>query len=83
MFINDITVDKQDANLVRSIIQLSRNLGLITVAEGVETQAQVEWLMLNGDLLLQGYYFSRPLDVEDFESRYLTSTIVDKIVGKK
>jgi diguanylate cyclase (GGDEF)-like protein/PAS domain S-box-containing protein len=70
-FINDITVDKQDENLVRSIIQLSRNLGLVTVAEGVETQAQVEWLMLNGDLLLQGYYFSRPLDIDAFEAKYL------------
>ncbi|WP_395342853.1 putative bifunctional diguanylate cyclase/phosphodiesterase [Ningiella sp. W23] len=72
-FINDITVDKQDENLVRSIIQLSRNLGLVTVAEGVETQEQVEWLMLNGDLLLQGFYFSKPLDIEDFEKQYLLS----------
>lgn len=74
-FINDITIDKQDENLVRSIIQLSRNLGLTTVAEGVETQAQVEWLMLSGELLLQGYYFSRPLDVDIFEQTYLTSPV--------
>ncbi|MFT6268427.1 MAG: diguanylate cyclase (GGDEF)-like protein/PAS domain S-box-containing protein [Alphaproteobacteria bacterium] len=72
-FINDITVDKQDENLVRSIIQLSKNLGLTTVAEGVETQAQVEWLMLNGDILLQGYYFSRPIEPEEFEQKYLAS----------
>nr|WP_241664380.1 EAL domain-containing protein [Ningiella ruwaisensis] len=72
-FINDITVDKQDENLVRSIIQLSRNLGLTTVAEGVETQAQVEWLMLNGELLLQGYFFSRPLEIADFEEQYLNT----------
>jgi diguanylate cyclase (GGDEF)-like protein/PAS domain S-box-containing protein len=70
-FINDITVDKQDENLVRSIIQLSRNLGLVTVAEGVETQEQLEWLMLNGDLLLQGFYFNKPLEIEDFEAAYL------------
>ncbi|WP_371194499.1 putative bifunctional diguanylate cyclase/phosphodiesterase [Glaciecola sp. SC05] len=76
-FINDITVDKQDENLVRSIIQLSRNLGLVTVAEGVETQAQVEWLMLNGELLLQGYYFSRPLDVDVFEQTYLSKPVTD------
>lgn len=70
-FINDIITDKQDENLVRSIIQLSKNLGLVTVAEGVETQEQVEWLMLNGSLLLQGYFFSRPLDVDIFEEKYL------------
>lgn len=74
-FINDITVDKQDENLVRSIIQLSKNLGLVTVAEGVETQAQVEWLMLNGEPLLQGYYFSKPLDIEDFEKAYLPDNL--------
>jgi diguanylate cyclase (GGDEF)-like protein/PAS domain S-box-containing protein len=72
-FINDITVDKQDENLVRSIIQLSKNLGLTTVAEGVETQDQVEWLMLNGDILLQGYYFSRPIEPLDFNDQYLAN----------
>ncbi|MFC3120030.1 sensor domain-containing protein [Agaribacter flavus] len=71
-FVNDITHDPQDEKLVRSIIQLSRNLGLVTVAEGVETQAQVEWLMLQGEILLQGYYFSKPLLPEAFESKYLT-----------
>ncbi len=70
-FIHDITVDKQDENLVRSIIQLSKNLGLITVAEGVETQAQVEWLMLNGDLQLQGYYYSKPIEPDEFDKAYL------------
>jgi len=69
-FINDITIDMQDENLVRSIIQLSKNLGLTTVAEGVETQAQVEWLMLNGDILLQGYYFSKPIEPDEFEKKY-------------
>jgi diguanylate cyclase (GGDEF)-like protein/PAS domain S-box-containing protein len=73
-FINDISVDKQDENLVRSIIQLSDNLGLITVAEGVETQEQVDWLKLNGEILLQGYYFSQPIDPLEFEQKYLAST---------
>ncbi len=76
-FINDITVDKQDENLVRSIIQLSKNLGLKTVAEGVETEQQVEWLMLNGDILLQGYYFSRPIEPDVFEQQYLNNHTSD------
>ncbi len=80
-FINDITVDKQDENLVRSIIQLSKNLGLTTVAEGVETQAQVEWLMLNGDILLQGYFFSMPIEPAEFETKYFNtndSSLIDR-----
>jgi EAL domain-containing protein (putative c-di-GMP-specific phosphodiesterase class I) len=70
-FINDITIDKQDENLVRSIIQLSKNLGLTTVAEGVETQAQVDWLKKNGDILLQGYFYSFPVEPLEFEKKYL------------
>ena len=70
-FINDVNIDKQDENLVRSIIQLSKNLGLLTVAEGVETQEQVEWLKLNGDVLLQGFYYSRPINPDEFRCKYL------------
>lgn len=79
-FINDLTLDIQDENLVRSIIQLSQNLGLTTVAEGVETKAQVDWLIANGDIFLQGYYFNRPLSPKVFEQKYLCdrSSIRDK-----
>ena len=69
-FTNYIITDKQDENLVRSIIQLSKNLGLMTVAEGVETKEQVQWLTLNGGGLLQGYYYSRPIDPDEFEMKY-------------
>jgi len=70
-FINDINVDKQDENLVKSIIQLADNLGIVTVAEGVETIEQVNWLKENGNMLLQGYYFSRPILPNDFVEKYL------------
>lgn len=70
-FINDINVDKQDENLVKSIIQLAANLGIVTVAEGVETVQQVNWLKENGNMLLQGYYFSRPIIPNDFIEKYL------------
>jgi EAL domain-containing protein (putative c-di-GMP-specific phosphodiesterase class I) len=70
-FINDINVDKQDENLVKSIIQLAVNLGIVTVAEGVETVQQVNWLKENGNMLLQGYYFSRPILPNDFIEKYL------------
>jgi len=72
-FINDINVDKQDENLVKSILQLAVNLGIVTVAEGVETKEQVEWLKENGSMLLQGYYFSRPILPNEFIEKYLIS----------
>jgi EAL domain-containing protein (putative c-di-GMP-specific phosphodiesterase class I) len=71
-FINDINVDKQDENLVKSIIQLAVNLGIVTVAEGVETKEQVDWLKENGSMLLQGYYFSRPIVPEAFIEQFMT-----------
>jgi|GEM_PF-3559861 len=73
-FINDINVDKQDENLVKSIIQLADNLGIVTVAEGVETIQQVNWLKENGSMLLQGYYFSRPILPNDFIEKYLATS---------
>lgn len=82
-FVNDITIDKQDENLVRSIIQLSTNLGLITVAEGVETEQQVDWLEANGSELLQGYYFSRPIDAPAFVKTYFNPPPILKDVSKK
>jgi EAL domain-containing protein (putative c-di-GMP-specific phosphodiesterase class I) len=66
-------VDKQDENLVKSILQLAVNLGIVTVAEGVETKEQVEWLKENGSMLLQSYYFSRPILPNEFIEKYLIS----------
>lgn len=70
-FIRDINLDAQDENLVRSIIQLSKNMGLVTVAEGVETEEQLKWLQANGDLLLQGYYFSKPVLPHDYTATFI------------
>jgi EAL domain-containing protein (putative c-di-GMP-specific phosphodiesterase class I) len=57
-FINDITVDEDDAAIVRAIIGLGHNLDLKLVAEGVETQAQLEFLRTAGCDLIQGFVMS-------------------------
>jgi EAL domain-containing protein (putative c-di-GMP-specific phosphodiesterase class I) len=46
---------------------MAKNLGLEVVAEGVETEAQLRFLMGKGCRRFQGYYFSRPRAEEDFE----------------
>ena len=60
-FIDEIHVDLADEALVRSIIQMSRVLGIKVVAEGVEEYAQLEVLTDAGCDYIQGYYFSKPL----------------------
>ena len=57
--------------VIESIVQLAQRLGIITVAEGVEEEAQVDMLREAGCDLIQGYYFSPPLPVCAFEEKYL------------
>jgi diguanylate cyclase (GGDEF)-like protein len=61
-FINDLTTDPDDALITMAMINLSHDLKLSVVAEGVETEAQLNFLHAHGCDVLQGYYFSKPLD---------------------
>lgn len=65
-FIRDIAADPNDANLVETIITMARNLGLQVVAEGVETEEQLEFLRGHGCSVYQGYFFNHPQPFEDF-----------------
>ena len=61
-FVQDIASDADDATIVRTIIALGHNLGLKVVAEGVETEQQIDFLCENLCDELQGYYFGRPME---------------------
>ena len=60
-FIDGMGRERESAAIVQSIVHLGKALGLGVVAEGVETEAQVQALRLAGASHLQGYYFSRPV----------------------
>ncbi|HTF14666.1 MAG TPA: EAL domain-containing protein [Burkholderiales bacterium] len=64
-FIRDITTDPEDAMITLAIIGLAHSLKLKVVAEGVETQEQLELLAANGCDEIQGYYFSVPTTAEE------------------
>ena len=66
-FIRDLLADPNDAAIASIIIALSQSLGLSAVAEGVETTEQKRALVNMGCTLFQGYLFSVPLSVQDFE----------------
>ena len=66
-FVMKMAMDENDAAIVRSTIDLSHNLGLRVVAEGVETEAIWNQLTTLGCDLAQGYYLNRPVPPEEFE----------------
>ena len=67
-FIKDIPEDNDDVTITRTIIAMAHNLRLKVVAEGVETEAQLNFLREHGCDEMQGYFFSRPLPAGDFSA---------------
>jgi diguanylate cyclase (GGDEF)-like protein len=67
-FVRDIATDSSDATIVRAILAMGGTLGLDIIAEGVETEAQKNFLIANGCPAFQGYLFGRPISACDFES---------------
>lgn len=64
-FVDDIGKNKSSEMIIKAIISLAMNLNLEVVAEGVETQEQLEYLKQNQCNIIQGYYFSKPLSTDE------------------
>lgn len=60
-----------DSSMIAAIIMLAQSLNLQMIAEGVETEAQRDWLAKAGVGIAQGFLFARPLPIEIFEESYL------------
>ena len=75
-FVRDVPGDPTAASLVAAIIQLGQSLGLTALAEGVETEAQRQFLVGAGCPLGQGYHFSRPVPAEQIPEPGTVTTVI-------
>ncbi|MGR9013312.1 MAG: EAL domain-containing protein [Gammaproteobacteria bacterium] len=67
-FVRDLSVDPDDAAIVQTIVAMAKSLGMGVIAEGVETEAQRSFLEQHDCPLYQGYLFSKPVPIEQFEA---------------
>ena len=67
-FVRDITTDPIDAMMVKTIISMGHNFHLDVIAEGVETEEQMDFLKQNGCMAYQGYLFGKSVPIGEFEA---------------
>lgn len=71
-FVHDLVDNKQDRTIVSTIIAMAYSLEMNVIAEGVETEAQKLIMLNKGCTHFQGYLYSKPLPVEQFEALLCT-----------
>lgn len=71
-FFNNFKKERKGAMIIRNVINLAKDLSLKVVAEGVETKEELEFLKEIGCEFIQGYYFSKPISIEEFRKKIIT-----------
>ncbi|PKG80937.1 diguanylate cyclase [Colwellia sp. 75C3] len=66
-FVRDLGIDSNDKIIVKTIISMAHSLGLNVIAEGVENEEQQQYLISQGCINFQGYLFSKPVPIKEFE----------------
>ncbi|MCR6699975.1 MAG: EAL domain-containing protein [Dokdonella sp.] len=82
-FMTHVPADKRDAAIVRAIVVMARTLGLLVIAEGVETEAQRDFLREENCDQMQGYLLARPMDAAAFATRLVTADESGRTAGAR
>jgi EAL domain-containing protein (putative c-di-GMP-specific phosphodiesterase class I) len=80
-FTRDVCVDDDGAAIAAAMVSLAHNLGIKSIAEGVETVDQLDFMSKHGCHEIQGYLFSRPLQTKEFELLLRGGPIVPNRAG--
>ncbi|WP_328484881.1 putative bifunctional diguanylate cyclase/phosphodiesterase [Methylobacillus arboreus] len=72
-FIRDVNANPEDAAVVNAVIYLGKSFGLEVIAEGVETQAHLDFLMDSHCTEVQGYLFGKPVPADEFSSAFIST----------
>lgn len=70
-FFKNLENNKRAQIIIEAIVKMCKKLKIRTVAEGIETKKQVDFLKKIGCDTIQGYYFSKPISITEFEEKYL------------
>jgi EAL domain-containing protein (putative c-di-GMP-specific phosphodiesterase class I) len=79
-FIRDVEHSEKDVRLVELVLNIAKNLKVPVIAEGVETEEQLQLLKGLGCDVIQGFYFSRPLPADQFEEQIIQNEISLKAI---
>ena len=70
IFLQETANMERSTTILKNVISMSKELGMPVITEGVETKKQVDFLQSTGCDMFQGYYFAKPMSVENFEQAY-------------
>jgi diguanylate cyclase (GGDEF)-like protein/PAS domain S-box-containing protein len=81
MFVRDVAVNPDDAAITAAIISMAKSLRLKVIAEGVEDEAQMSFLQAHHCDAIQGYFFSKPLAVDDVAAKLRADSTKLQVAG--
>ena len=77
-FVTGVDSDERKQSVVAGIVAIAGGMGLYSVGEGAETQAELNWLVANGCHSAQGYYLSRPVTAEQIPLKLCELSSMDR-----